>query len=207
MPTKKASSEGSERPTTRQALLEAALATLRSDGFAALSTRKVAVAAGVPLSQIHYHFGSKQGLLLALFEHQNTALLDRQHRLFNDPNLSLSAQWDRACDCLDEDLDSGYVRILNELAAAGWSDPAIGDAVREAIAGWIALLTDVAKRAGKQFGGFGPFAPEDVAALVSCAFFGAEMNILSGHENPGYPVRGALRKVGWLIGMMEGQNG
>jgi AcrR family transcriptional regulator len=26
-----------------------------------LSTRDVAAAAGVPLSQIHYHFGSKQG--------------------------------------------------------------------------------------------------------------------------------------------------
>jgi DNA-binding transcriptional regulator YbjK len=37
---------------------------LRQSGCAALSTRDVAAAACVPLSQIHYHFGSNQGLVL-----------------------------------------------------------------------------------------------------------------------------------------------
>ena len=41
---------------------------LLADGYAGLSTRKVAEEAGVPLSQLHYHFGSKGGLILALLE-------------------------------------------------------------------------------------------------------------------------------------------
>ena len=50
-----------------------------------LSTRDVAAAAGVPLSQIHYHFGSKQGLVLALFEYLNAQLLDRQNAIVRRP--------------------------------------------------------------------------------------------------------------------------
>ena len=42
-------------------VLEAAKKVLRQNGYSRLSTRDVAAAAGVPLSQIHYHFGSKQG--------------------------------------------------------------------------------------------------------------------------------------------------
>ena len=51
-----------------------------------LSTRDVAAAAGVPLSQIHYHFGSKQGLVLALFEYLNAQLLDRQNATVRRPD-------------------------------------------------------------------------------------------------------------------------
>ena len=50
------------------ATFEAAKKVLRRNGYAGLSTRDVAAEAGVPLSQIHYHFGSKQGMVLALFE-------------------------------------------------------------------------------------------------------------------------------------------
>ncbi|WP_461350180.1 TetR family transcriptional regulator [Bradyrhizobium liaoningense] len=46
---------------TSTVVLEAAKKVLRQKGYAKLSTRDVAAAAGVPLSQIHYHFGSKQG--------------------------------------------------------------------------------------------------------------------------------------------------
>ena len=76
----------------------------------------------MPLSQIHYHFGSKQGMVLALFEYLNAQLLDRQNALFGDPTLKLSEQWDRACDYLDDDIASGYVRVLQELIAASWAD-------------------------------------------------------------------------------------
>src|ERR1700742_4297697 len=112
------------------ALLEAAKTVLRRHGYAGLSTRDVAAEAGVPLSQIHYHFGCKDGLMLAVYRHLNAQLLERQSALFGDTSLKLSEQWDRACDYLDEDIASGYVRITQELGAAGWSDPALAKVVR-----------------------------------------------------------------------------
>ena len=60
---------------TRATILAAARTTLLSVGYANLSTRAVADAAEVPLSQIHYHFGSKQQLILAVLEGENARLL------------------------------------------------------------------------------------------------------------------------------------
>ena len=53
---------------TRMLILDAARSRLLADGYGGMSTRKVADEAEVPLSQLHYHFGSKQGLILALLE-------------------------------------------------------------------------------------------------------------------------------------------
>src|SRR5947209_11842701 len=107
---------------TTVALLEAAKAVLRKNGYAGLSTRDVAAAAGVPLSQIHYHFGSKQGMMLALFEYLNAQLLDRQQAMFANASLKISEQWDLACQYLDDHIASGYVRVLQELIAASFAD-------------------------------------------------------------------------------------
>src|ERR1700719_5361569 len=90
-----------KKPETSTTLLEAANKVLRQNGYAALSTRDVAAVAGVPLSQIHYHFGSKQGMVLALFEYLNAQLLDRQNAMVIDTGLILTEQWDRDCDYLD----------------------------------------------------------------------------------------------------------
>src|SRR3954453_6157852 len=121
------------KPETSVTLLEAAKKVLRQKGYSGLSTRDVAAAAGIPLSQIHYHFGSKQGMVLALFEYLNAQLLDRQNALLGHATLALSAQWDRACDFLDDDIASGYVRILQELIAASFADAEVAKVVRDAL--------------------------------------------------------------------------
>jgi AcrR family transcriptional regulator len=187
---------------TRLELLAAAETCLRRDGHAALSTRGVAETAGVPLSQIHYHFGSKQGLVLGLLEHLNSRLLERQAATFSEP-MPLWRRWERACDFLDDDLSSGYVRILQDMIAAGWSDPEIAEAVRRNLRGWYALLTGLAKEAGERFGGLGPFSPAEVACLVGAAFLGSETMLLLGFESDDTPVRQALRRFGGLIRQME----
>lgn len=188
---------------TSATLLAAAKKVLRKSGYSALSTRDVAAAAGVPLSQIHYHFGSKEGLLLALFEYLNDELLERQQAMFGNPALKLSEQWDLACTYLDEDLASGYVRVLQELWAAGYSNPQIAKVVRAGILRWQDLLTITARRAEERFGNFAGLASEDVAALVSAAFIGGEAFILLGAETRELPIRKALRSVGDLIRRLE----
>lgn len=190
----------------REALLEAAKAVLRERGYAALSTREVAAAAGAPLSQIHYHFGSKQGLVLALFEYLDAQLLERQQALFSDPSLSLADQWDRACAYLDDDLASGYVRVMQELAAAGWADPAVGAVVRKSLEDWIGLVIELARRFEQQYGRLGPFTPEEVGALVSNAFIGAESLVLTGLEKKDVPIRDSLRRIGTLIRNLKRRN-
>ena len=157
---------------TRASILAAARARLLSDGYANLSTRAVAEAAEVPLSQIHYHFGSRQQLILAILEAENARLLERQRTMYAGPE-PLWRQWEQACDFLDQDLESGYVRVLQEMVAAGWSDPEVAAAVREFLGGWYRLLAEVAEREAARRGGLGPFTPLEVAALMGLPFLGA----------------------------------
>jgi AcrR family transcriptional regulator len=187
---------------TRRLIVDAARSRLLADGYAGLSTRKVAEEAGVPLSQLHYHFGSKGGLILALFEEDNQRLLERQRNMYAE-DAPLWKRYERACDFLEDDLDSGYVRVLQEMIAAGWSNAVVRDAVRDLLGGWVALLIEVAREAERRHGPLGPFTAEEVATLVAAAFFGSEAMLLLGFDRQLLPIRSALRRVGVLIRHLE----
>ena len=94
----------------------------------------------MPLSQIHYHFGSQgcAGAGAARIPEPPTdrTATERPSRRI----LPLWKRWEKACDYLDEDIASGYVRILQEMMAAGWSNPEVAAAVRRIIGEWNALL-------------------------------------------------------------------
>jgi AcrR family transcriptional regulator len=183
-------------------ILDAARNRLLADGYAGLSTRKVAEEAGVPVSQLHYHFGSKQGLILALFEEENQRRLARQRSMYAE-DAPLWQRYERACDFLEDDLDSGYVRLLQELIAAGWSNAELGAAVRDLLGGWVALLAEVGREAERRHGLLGPFTAEELATLVASAFFGSEELLLLGFDREVLPIRSALRRVGVLIRQLE----
>ena len=184
---------------TRRQILDAATTVLRTDGHGGLSLRRVADEAGVGLGHIHYHFGSRRALVLSVLEDQNAKRLERQAAMY-DRELPLWKQWEQACDFLEDDLDEGFVPILQEMIAAGWSDPEIAEHVRRLLDGWYVLLVEVARRAADRLGGLGPFTPEEVAALVGDAYLGAEALILLGlDEGRGIPHRAALRRIGDLI--------
>lgn len=187
---------------TRAHILTAGKTALLDSGYAGLSTRRIAEAARVPLSQIHYHFGSRQNLVLAILAEENERLLRRQGQMFGAEQ-PLWKQWDQACDFLEDDLRSGYVRVLQEMTAAGWSDAEVAAAVRAYLAGWFDLLTQTAAAVAPRFGDLGPFSPAEVATLVGTAFLGIEAMILLGFDEGAMPCRSALRSVGFLLRTLE----
>ncbi len=188
---------------TSDVILDATRSRLLADGYANLSTRKVAVEAGVPLSQLHYHFGSKNGLILALLETENRRRLDRQRRMYAE-DAPLWQRYEQACDFLEDDLESGYVRVLQEMIAAGWSEPAVGAAVRALLAGWYELLIDVLGQAEAEHGPLGPFTAEELGTLIGNSFLGSEAMLLLGFDRQTLPIRSALRRVGQLFRTWEG---
>jgi AcrR family transcriptional regulator len=187
---------------TRTLILDAARSRLLVDGYGGLSTRRVADEAGVPLSQLHYHFGSKQGLILALLEKENQRRLARQSQMYAE-DVPLWQRYERACDFLEDDLESGYVRLLQEMIAAGWSNVELGNAVRELVGGWFALLAEVAREAEQRYGPLAPFTAEEVGTLVGATFIGAEALLLLGFDRDVLPVRSALRRLGVMIRKLE----
>ena len=184
---------------TRERIVQAAREVLIAHGHAGTSTRAVADAAGVNLSQVHYHFGGRQGLLIEVFRRENDALLARQNALFSAPG-PLSDKWRIACDFLDEDLHSGYVRVLWELWAAGLTDPELAAGWRDAVSGWRELLEEVFAVWSDEVGLELPITPRVMATLVANIFYGMEVDLLAGLEAPH---REVLDTIGALIERAE----
>jgi len=70
---------GAESSATRAQMLDAAEALMREEGYAAVSTRRVATQAGLKPSLVHYYFPTTDDLLIALFRRgadQSDAMLE-----------------------------------------------------------------------------------------------------------------------------------
>ena len=189
---------------TRLKILQAARATLLEGGTGGTSTRAVAERAGVPLSLVHYHFGSKQELLASVLEHENEALLARQRELYAAPG-PLAEKWRTACTFLDEDVGSGYVRVLWELWAAGLADAALAERWRAAMGGWRELLESVVAAWADELEIALPLTPRAIAALITNIFQGVEVELLAGVHEHDAPHREVLDAIGALIERTETQ--
>jgi AcrR family transcriptional regulator len=162
----------------------------------------VADEAGVRLSLVHYHFGGKQGLLLEVLERENELLLRRQHKLYAAPG-PLADKWRVACDFLDEDVRSGYVRVLWELWAAGLADEALAAGWRSAMAGWRSLLESVFSAWADDLGVELPISARALATLIGNLFEGIEIELLAGVPPEDAPHREVLEAIGVLIERAE----
>jgi AcrR family transcriptional regulator len=184
---------------TRQRIVDAARDVLVSHGHGGASTRAVADAAGVHLSQVHYHFGGRQGLLVEVLQQENESLLARQRELYAVPG-PLSDKWRVACELLDRDLESGYVRVLWELWAAGLTDRELAAGWRAAMRGWRDLLESVFATWAEELEIELPLRPRALATMVANLFEGIEIELLAGVEAPH---REVLDAVGALIERAE----
>jgi AcrR family transcriptional regulator len=187
---------------TRLRILDAARDLLVERGYAGTSTRGVAERAETQLSLVHYHFGGKQQLLAAVLERQDEQLLERQRRLYAEPG-SLAEKWRAACDFLDDDVRSGYVRVLWELWAAGLADPELAARWRTTMADWRDLLASVFEEWAAGLELELPVSPRVLASLVANIFQGIEIELLAGVSEDDAPHREALEQLGALIELAE----
>jgi AcrR family transcriptional regulator len=187
---------------TRERVLAATRDVLLERGFAQTSTRAVAGRADVRLSLVHYHFGSKQGLLIEALERENELLLERQRTLYATPG-SLAGKWRTACEFLDEDLRSGYVRVLWELWSAGLADETLAARWRSAMGRWRALLESVAAEWITTLDVEPPLSAKGLATLVTNVFQGIEVELLAGVTDEDAPHREVLEALGAVIEQWE----
>jgi AcrR family transcriptional regulator len=105
--------EGSQAEDTRQRLIEAATREFAEHGVHAASLLEVTRQAGQRnRGAVHYHFGSREGMLVAVIEQQVDFLAEREREL-------LAIARERP----DDDLESvvlAFVRPAVELADIGW---------------------------------------------------------------------------------------
>jgi AcrR family transcriptional regulator len=124
---------------TKLQIAEAALETLKANGFAGASARAIAQIGGFNQALIFYHFGSVQNALLAALDLiSERRLADYGPRFESARTASELGQLARAI--YDEDLERGYITALGEMVSGGVSDPLLGAEVAARIEPWISMV-------------------------------------------------------------------
>src|SRR5438132_10722579 len=126
---------GAGRGATRQTLVQAAIETLKAEGFTVTSARAIAKRAGCNQALVFYHFGSVVELLLAALDEVSARRLERYSAAVAGVSspLELVAV---ATEVFREDLDNGYVTVLAEMIAGTSATPGLGKEVAARIAPW-----------------------------------------------------------------------
>jgi AcrR family transcriptional regulator len=100
---------------TRTALLDAAEALMLEEGYAAVSSRRIASRAGLP-NAIHYYFETMDELFIELFRRGAARSLARQDEVLTSSQ-PLWAFWDLLLDRSNGDLNAEFIALSNHRKA------------------------------------------------------------------------------------------
>ena len=199
---------GSEPPSrgdgaaTRGAILRAARKRLIEAGYANLNVRDIAREAGVNHALIGYHFHGKQQLVLAVLDEANRELLERQSRMY-EGTTSASRQWQEACDFYEEDLQSGFVRLLMELMGASFHDQELRAEFVPRILHWHRLIeravVEFLQKAGLEL----PVSAQAISAWIGWFWTGMEASMMLGIDEKDGHQREALAAFATLVRRVE----
>lgn len=144
-PTATAARPGPGRPSSgaRERLLAAGLEVLKADGYAGLTTAKVAARSGENKALISYHFGSKQGLVAAVGREVGGSIttevlggLDGDESVEELVRNVVAALW-RVMD-----RDVRLARVYFDLAAVSVVEPDVRSVMREMKDAWRTVLAE-----------------------------------------------------------------
>ncbi len=184
---------------TRRLLVEAAVATLREEGYAGASARAIAERAGTTQGLVFYHFGSVANLLLAALDAVSTQRLEHYGTAVALAG-SLEDLVDAATAIFREDLDAGYVTVLAEMIVGASSTPGLGHEVAARIGPWTAFAQRVldATLGDSPLGSAVPSA--EVAYGIVALYLGLEMlSHLDGEQAPALALFARAKQLAPLL--------
>ena len=189
---------------TREALVEAAIETLREEGFAGASARAIASRAGCNQALVFYHFGTVANLLLAaLDETSRRRMASYRDRVESASNLiELVAA---AATIYREDLDQGHMAVLAEMVAGQSAIPGLGEQITARIAPWLAFTETTLAAAFEATPLAGLVPTADVAYAVVALYLGMELlTHIDGDRSRADALFATANRLATLIGPMLG---
>jgi AcrR family transcriptional regulator len=134
------------------ALMDAAERLLYEVGYAGVTTRRVAEAAGVQHGVVHYYFGSMEELLTQTLERFVEQLAEPLEALYADPSLTFADKWRLGAQFWLEEPTSHFPKILLELLAMGWNMPSLRQRLTEVHARFRAIFEHYFGQALRDYG-------------------------------------------------------
>jgi AcrR family transcriptional regulator len=187
------SSKTRARFTNEELLLDAAERLLVEVGYAGITTRRLAEAAGVNHGLVHYYFGSNENLLVRALERFTVRLIARQRELYaaDEPFVE---KWRTAMRFLVAE-DATYEKIWLELQAMAWNDPGLRERLARVNAEWRAVLTDAFAEPHRELGISMPL--EALVSLVMTFNIGMIVERLGGID------AGHAALLDWIDGWLS----
>jgi AcrR family transcriptional regulator len=165
--------DSSRSSATRTKLVDAAIETLKGEGYAGTSARAIAERAGLNQGLIFYHFGSVANLLLAALDSVSATRMEQYGAAVEQVG-SPTELVDVATTIFREDLDAGHVAVLVEMIAGASSTPGLGPEVSARLGPWFAFAEQaVTTTLGSPLDSVLP--PGDVAYAIVALYLGLEM--------------------------------
>jgi AcrR family transcriptional regulator len=131
--------------TTRQQIAQAALETLRTEGFAGATSRAIARIGGFNQALIFYHYGTVDNALLAALDLTGEERMTR-YRAAVDGATTLEELVQVARLIYREGSESGHVAVVSQMVAGSLARPALAEGVLERIGPWIDFCEHTIRR-------------------------------------------------------------
>jgi AcrR family transcriptional regulator len=169
---------GSETSSSRSQLLEAAAVVMANEGYAAVTSRRVADEAGLNRALVHYYFHTMDDLFLALFRHRSEQGLATQAKALKAEQ-PLWALWDLYRDTQGTALTMEFVALSNHRKAIRAE---IAESVEKFRAAELEVLTAAFERYGVASGDLSPRVAASLLESVT-RFLAAEatLGMSDGH--------------------------
>jgi AcrR family transcriptional regulator len=121
---------------TQQRIVDAALETLKREGFTGASARTIADRGGFNQALIFYHFGTVNRLLLAALDETSQRRL-AHYQAAVEQTKTLPELLQTASRLYREDLAAGHITVLNELIGASLAYPELRPEIAARVQPWV----------------------------------------------------------------------
>jgi AcrR family transcriptional regulator len=176
--------------------MDAAERLLLAEGYAAITTRRLATEAGVNHGLVHYYFGSVENLLLRVLERFTERLTERQRAMYADPDMPFLEKWRQAMRYLVGE-DVGYEKVWLELWALAWNRPELRERVAKVNEEWWSVLAEAFEEPRRRYGIDMPL--DALVALVMTFNEGIFLERTTGIT------RGHRELLEWIDGWLAGK--
>ena len=183
--------------STRRHIVDAAVETLKTQGFAGATSRAIARTGGFNQALIFYHFGTLDGLLLAALDRTSEERLARYREAIGGAETSEELV-QVAVHLHAEDRESGHVLVVAQMLAGSVARPELAPAVLARMDPWLELC-ETALRKLADAGHVPELVPlRDLAyAIVT---FSLGLNLLAALDEDRTRVDGLFARLSALAG-------
>jgi AcrR family transcriptional regulator len=159
---------------TRARILDAALQALRDEGIAGISARTIARHGGFNQALIFYHFGSVEGLLVAVARSES----QRRSELYAPALAEVSSLAELVAVARrlhDEEFQAGTVAALTQMLAGAVGSEDLSRGITESLRPWTTLVGETIDRLLADVPFRGLLSRDDLTAGVAALFLGIEL--------------------------------